>query len=104
MTETELRRQICHLAESMSGRSEADGTYGPIIETYNSIRPLPRGYRMKPGDPWCAAYVSAVAQDAYMAGDKVWYPEKDTTVYVSTIDNNVWSPESYPAGWAVVNG
>lgn len=42
------------------------------------------------------------AQDAYMIGDKVWYPEKDTTVYRSTIDNNVWSPEAYPAGWEVV--
>lgn len=42
------------------------------------------------------------AQDAYMTGDKVWYPEKDTTVYVSTIDNNVWSPDAYPAGWEVV--
>lgn len=39
------------------------------------------------------------AQDAYMTGDKVWYPEKDTTVYVSLIDNNVWSPADYPQGW-----
>jgi hypothetical protein len=42
------------------------------------------------------------AQDAYMIGDKVWYPEKDTTVYRSTIDNNVWSPADYTAGWEVV--
>ena len=42
------------------------------------------------------------AQDAYMTGDKVWYPEKDTTVYISLIDNNTWSPEAYPAGWEVV--
>ena len=37
------------------------------------------------------------AQDAYMTGDKVWYPDKDTTVYVSTVDNNVWQPGVY--GW-----
>lgn len=43
------------------------------------------------------------AQDAYMKGDKVWYPEKDTTVYVSIIDNNVWSPEAYPAGWKEIS-
>ena len=42
------------------------------------------------------------AQDAYMTGDKVWYPDVDTTVYESTIDNNVWSPEAYPQGWKVV--
>lgn len=39
------------------------------------------------------------AQDAYMKGDRVWYPERDTTVYESLIDNNVYSPEAYPAGW-----
>lgn len=42
------------------------------------------------------------AQDAYMTGDKVWYPDKDTTVYVSLIDNNVWSPADYPQGWELV--
>lgn len=40
------------------------------------------------------------AQDAYQTGDKVWYPEKDTTVYVSTVDNNVWQPGVY--GWDTV--
>lgn len=39
------------------------------------------------------------AQDAYMKGDRVWYPEENTTVYESLIDNNTWSPEAYPAGW-----
>lgn len=41
------------------------------------------------------------AQDAYMTGDKVWYPERDTTVYVSLVDNNVWSPAT-PGLWEVV--
>lgn len=39
------------------------------------------------------------AQDSYMRGDKVWFPEKDTTVYVSTVDNNVWEPTTY--GWEI---
>ena len=42
------------------------------------------------------------AQDAYNTGDKVWYPSEDTTVYQSTIDNNVWSPDEYPQGWEAV--
>ena len=42
------------------------------------------------------------AQDAYNTGDKVWYPEKFTTVYVSLIDANIYSPEVYPAGWEAV--
>lgn len=37
------------------------------------------------------------AQDAYMTGDKVWYPERDTDVWVSTVDSNVWQPGVY--GW-----
>ena len=39
------------------------------------------------------------AQDAYNKGDRVWYPAKFTTVYVSLIDANVYSPDAYPAGW-----
>ena len=42
------------------------------------------------------------AQDAYNKGDRVWYPEKNTTVFESTIDNNVWSPADYPQGWMEV--
>lgn len=42
------------------------------------------------------------AQDAYNKGDRVWYPKKNTTVYESLIDANVYSPEAYPAGWMEV--
>lgn len=38
----------------------------------------------------------------YMKGDKVHYPSIEDPVYESVIDNNVWSPEAYPAGWALV--
>ena len=41
------------------------------------------------------------AQDAYMIGDKVHYPTKDDPVYISTVDNNVWSPDVY--GWSLVS-
>lgn len=36
------------------------------------------------------------AGNAYKKGDKVRFKGK---VYESLIDNNVWSPEGYPAGW-----
>ena len=42
------------------------------------------------------------AQDAYNKGDKVWYPDVNTTVYESVIDSNGWSPNDYPQGWKVV--
>lgn len=34
--------------------------------------------------------------NGYSKGDKVTY---NGTVYESLIDNNVWSPDAYPAGW-----
>jgi hypothetical protein len=37
------------------------------------------------------------AQDAYMQGDKVYFPNEGDPVYVSTVDNNVWQPGVY--GW-----
>ncbi len=39
------------------------------------------------------------AQDAYQTGDKVYYPDENGSIYESLIDNNVWSPVAYPAGW-----
>lgn len=39
------------------------------------------------------------AQDAYMKGDKVHYPDAAGPVYESVVNNNVWSPADYPAGW-----
>lgn len=39
------------------------------------------------------------ADNAYMKGDKVRYNGK---VYKSLIDNNVWKPDEYPAGWKEV--
>ena len=39
------------------------------------------------------------AQDAYMKGDKVHYPDVDSPVYESLMDYNTYSPETYPAGW-----
>ena len=38
----------------------------------------------------------------YMTGDRVHYPDEDSPVYESTIDNNVWAPDAYPAGWKEV--
>ena len=40
------------------------------------------------------------AQDAYMTGDKVHYPDLDGPVYVSTVDDNVWQPGVY--GWELI--
>ena len=45
--------------------------------------------------PW----VQPESTNPYMKGDRVKYNGK---TYESLIDNNVWSPEAYPAGWVEV--
>ena len=40
------------------------------------------------------------ATNAYHIGDKVSY---NGLIYKSLIDNNVWSPESYPQGWKLID-
>jgi len=39
------------------------------------------------------------AQDAYMTGDKVRYPDESGDVWISDVDNNVWEPGVY--GWTM---
>lgn len=41
-----------------------------IIDTYNSIKPLPRGYKVKYSDNWCASFVSFVL---YQTGYKKYF-------------------------------
>lgn len=35
----------------------------------------------------------------YMTGDRVRF---EGQIYESVIDNNIWSPASYPAGWTLI--
>lgn len=63
MTEQDLRARVCAQARLWLGRKETDGSHREIIDVYNQIVPLPRGYRLRYDDPWCAGFVSAVAQE-----------------------------------------
>ena len=44
-------------------------------------------------------WVQPDSTNAYMKGDKVKF---EGHIYVSIIDNNIWSPKDYPAGWELV--
>lgn len=59
-----MRNSFLNCALSFIGCKEADGSYRKIIDIYNSMRPLPRGYHLSYNDPWCAAFVSAAAEQA----------------------------------------
>ena len=53
--------QVVNLIKSWEGKNEADGSFKEIIDIYNTQKPLPRGYKVKYTDEWCATTVSAVA-------------------------------------------
>lgn len=47
-------------AKQFLGVKEGSKEHAKIIDGYNKIRPLPRGYKVKYTDAWCAAFVSFV--------------------------------------------
>lgn len=61
MTERELRQKVVDKINSWMGLSQYDYSNQVILDTYNSHKPLARGYRIQRGDAWCATTVSAVA-------------------------------------------
>lgn len=64
MTELDARAKVVDISVSHLGENESDGTHRAIIDRYNSQEVLPRGYRVKYTDAWCATFVSAVALEA----------------------------------------
>ena len=68
MTEQELRSKVVSIAQGWLGCKESNGTHKPIIDLYNSHKPLARGYPVKYTDAWCSAFASAVAIKAELTG------------------------------------
>lgn len=56
------RDAVVLFARSLIGKKESDGSHKMIIDLYNKLNPLPRGYKVKYTDSWCAATWSAIAQ------------------------------------------
>lgn len=65
------RLEVALSAARWLGTKEGSREHRQILEIYNSIRPLPRGYKLGQKDPWCAAFASAAA---VMAGAGEQYP------------------------------
>lgn len=45
-------------------------------------------------------WIQPDSTNPYMTGDKVRF---EGAIYESLIDNNVWSPKEYPAGWKLID-
>ena len=52
---------VLDVARGWLGYSEANGKFKEILDTYNSHKPLARGYAIQTSDEWCDAFVSACA-------------------------------------------
>lgn len=72
MTEQKARQIVVSTADSYLGVLEKSDKHKEIINFYNSIKPLPVGYRVTITDHWCAAFVSAMFWLSY--GDKLDFP------------------------------
>lgn len=54
-------QDVLNVMRSWLGFSEYNGKFKIIIDLYNSVIPLPRGYALKYTDEWCDGTVSAAA-------------------------------------------
>lgn len=68
--------------------SQADWTPDSAVSLFKAVGITEEGY-----PEWTQP---VGASDAYMKDDIVSF---EGTLYISLIDNNVWSPTAYPAGW-----
>lgn len=55
------RERILALARSYVGVKEGSPEHHAIIDAYNAVKPLPRGYVVKYTDAWCATFISALS-------------------------------------------
>lgn len=52
-------QDVLNVMLGWKGYSEANGKFKEIIDLYNSVKPLPRGYAVQYNDEWCDTTVSA---------------------------------------------
>lgn len=61
MTEMELRQAFVNVIRGWLGLNKYSQTHRPIVDLYNTITPLPVGYKLTYNDAYCAATPSAAA-------------------------------------------
>ena len=66
MTAYEARKILVDKALTFVGTTEGSLAHQWIINEYNKINPLPRGYKVQYTDAWCATFVSVCAKMANM--------------------------------------
>lgn len=62
--EASVRMSYVETALQWEGLSESDGSHRIIVDSYNTLDPLPVGYTLTYNDSWCAAFVTVSAMNA----------------------------------------
>lgn len=60
MSEAGIRQTVVDTAMGLLGIKEGTAEHKRIIDTYNSMPRLPRGYKLQYDDAWCAATMSCI--------------------------------------------
>lgn len=60
MSESAIRERVVAEARKLLGAKEGTATHKKIVDGYNSQTKLPRGYKLKYTDAWCAATMSYI--------------------------------------------
>ena len=98
----ELARDNADPAASYAPLQEQiEQTFAAIKALEERVAKLEAGETPEPApepEEWPEWVQPTGAHDAYSTGDKVTFNGKH---YTSLIDGNVWSPDTYPAGWEV---
>ena len=103
---TEERESLIDAARAKAAEALTVDPKEEILALWTAVRELQakvsafEGGSAKPGGDWPDYVQPTGAHDAYGIGAQVTYNGKH---YRSLIDNNVWSPDTYPQGWEEVN-
>lgn len=63
-----MKEKMLQIAKSYLNARQYGAGHKEIIDGYNRISPIPRGYRVKYNDNWCATFVSYVMHKAGYKG------------------------------------
>lgn len=101
-TEREARQGFALECLKFTGIKEGSKEHAALMDFYNMIDPLPRGYRMTLEDAWCAAFLCAVA---WKLGYRNWNFECSCSRLVEMAKaDGIWRDHDYMpqvGDWAV---
>ena len=60
MSESAIRERVVAEAKKLLGVKEGTAEHKRIVDIYNTLPKLPRGYRLSYNDPWCAATMAYI--------------------------------------------